>query len=124
MALAAALCASGQAASAQEVRTEQVRFDAGRCGATIRGGITGRESVSYIVGAEAGQRMKVALDASNGATYFNVYAPGSGPGGEALAVGQLTGPMMRDLNRFDGVLPESGEYGIEVWMYRAAARRG
>ena len=78
MALAAALCASGQAASAQEVRTEQVRFDAGRNGATIRGGITGRESVSYIVGAEAGQRMEVALDASNGATYFNVTGPGPG----------------------------------------------
>ena len=123
MALAAALCASGQAASAQEVRTEQVRFDAGRSGATIRGGITGRESVSYIVGAEAGQRMEVALDASNGATYFNVYAPGSGPGGEALAVGQLTGPMMRDLNRFDGVLPASGEYTISVYMMRSAARR-
>lgn len=120
----AAFLGTGHAAGAQDgIRTEQVRFAAGENRTTIEGAITGYESVSYRVGAEAGQRMKVALDPSNGATYFNVYAPGSGPGDAALAIGSTTGGMMRDLNRFAGVLPTSGEYTINVYMLRAAARR-
>ena len=112
-----------QAVVAQEIRTEQVRFGPGQSGATITGAITGYESVSYKVGAEAGQTMSVALDASNLATYFNVYAPGSGPGDAALATGQLTGPMVPDINHFSGTLPASGDYTINVFMMRSAARR-
>ena len=123
LALVGGLCAFGPAASAQDIRTEQVLFEPGQHGARITGAITGRESVSYIVGTEAGQTMTVSLVPSNLATYFNVYAPGSGPGDAALATGQLTGPMMPDLNRFDGVLPMSGEYTISVYMIRSAARR-
>jgi hypothetical protein len=67
--------------------------------------------------------MEIALATSNTATYFNVYAPGSGPGDAALATGQLTGQMVPDLNRFDGTLPTSGEYTISVYMMRSAARR-
>lgn len=117
--MAAGLCVTGGTASAQEIRTEQVRFGAGQSGTTIRGAITGRETVSYVVGAEAGQTMAVALDPSNGATYFNIYAPGSGPGDAAMAIGQ----NLPDLNRFEGVLPLSGEYTVNVYMMRSAARR-
>ncbi|MEV8467272.1 SH3 domain-containing protein [Fluviibacterium sp. DFM31] len=85
--------------------------------------LTGRETVLYQVGAEAGQTMTVSLTTDNAAAYFNVYAPGAGPGDAALAVGSLIGPMMPDLNRFEGVLPTSGTYTISVYLYRAAARR-
>lgn len=126
MALVLALGAllPAQAVVAQEIRTEQVRFGPGQNGATITGAITGYKSVSYKVGAEAGQTMSVALDASNLATYFNVYAPGSGPGDAALATGQLTGPIVPDINHFSGTLPASGDYTINVFMMRSAARRG
>ncbi len=119
--LAAAL--SALPCIAQDIRTEQVRFGAGKTGTTIEGRITGYDSVSYTLGAEAGQTMRVVLDPSNLATYFNVYAPGSGPGDEALANSEMIGPLVPELNRFEGRLPASGTYTVSVYMMRAAARR-
>ena len=112
------------AAAQDGVRTEQVFFPAGTTGTTISDSVTGRASVDYKVGAESGQTLRVRLTSDNTATYFNVYAPGTGPGDAALAVGSLTGPMMVDLNRFEGVLPVSGVYTISVYLFRNAARRG
>jgi hypothetical protein len=111
-------------ALAQEMRSEPVRFAPGTSGMTLSNRITGRESVVYTIGAEAGQRMRIRLTSDNLATYFNVHAPGGGPGDEALAVGEITGPMVPDLNVFDGVLPASGTYSVSVYLYRNAARRG
>ncbi|WP_343117336.1 SH3 domain-containing protein [Ostreiculturibacter nitratireducens] len=118
-----AAAAFAVAADAQEMRTEAIRFAPGTSGATIAGSITGYESVQYTVGAEAGQRLKVRLEPSNLATYFNVYAPGSGPGDQALANAQFMGEMVPDTNIFDGTLSTSGEYTIDVYMMRSAARR-
>lgn len=74
-------CGAPAALVAQDdTRTETVRFDAGTSGTTITDSITGYESVLYTLGAEAGQRMQVRLEPTNLATYFNVYAPGKGPG--------------------------------------------
>lgn len=106
------------------MRTEAVTFAAGTSGTTIGGTITGREFVVYKIGAEAGQRMEIRLSSDNGATYFNVYEPGRGPGDEALAVSEQTGPMVPDLNAFDATLPSSGIYSVSVYLYRNAARRG
>lgn len=121
------VCAIGtfaMAGFAQDgIRTERVRFDTGRSGTTIQDRIRGYESVLYLIDARAGQVMNVSLNPSNTATYFNVYAPGRGPGDEALATGSLTGPMMPELNRFAGTLPQSGTYTISVYLYRSAARR-
>jgi len=111
------------ATAQSDVRTEQVRFAAGTSGTTINDSIIGYESVLYRVGAEAGQQMQVRLEPSNTATYFNVYAPGREPGDEALVNSQFTGPMVPELNIFDGVLPTSGEYTVSVYMMRNAARR-
>ncbi|HMQ57150.1 MAG TPA: SH3 domain-containing protein [Rhizobiaceae bacterium] len=106
------------------VRTERVRFPAGASGTTLRGRITGYESVSYLIDARAGQRMTVSLNSANNAVYFNVYEPGRGPGDQALATGDTTGPMMPDINSFDGRLPRAGVYTSSVYLYRNAARRG
>ena len=117
-------CGTPAALVAQDdTRTETVRFDAGTSGTTITDSITGYESVLYTLGAEAGQRMQVSLEPTNLATYFNVYAPGKGPGDEAIANAGTMGEMVPDLNRFDGVLPASGTYTISVYMMRSAARR-
>jgi hypothetical protein len=124
-ALVLSMTLAAPAAMAQDdMRRETVRFAAGTSGTTIADSITGYGSVAYTLGAEAGQRMTIALEASNGATYFNVYGPGQAPGGESLANSEMTGPMVPDLNRFDAALPQSGEYTVVVYMYRAAARRG
>lgn len=122
--LFAAVFSSLSPALAQDdIGTEQVRFAAGMSGTTINDSITGYESVLYRIGAEAGQRMKIRLEPSNAATYFNVYAPGRGPGDEALVNSQFMGPTVPDLNIFDGVLPVSGEYTVSVYRMRSAARR-
>jgi hypothetical protein len=117
------LCTS--AAFAQDgIRTERVAFQKGGSGATITDTIVGRASVSYILGAQAGQTMTVALKPSNLATYFNVYAPGKGPGDEAIANSGVTGPpTVPEINRFEATLPDSGDYTISVYMMRSAARR-
>ncbi|MDQ2089630.1 SH3 domain-containing protein [Marimonas arenosa] len=119
--LVASLCLLFPAtlASAQDIRTETVNFAAGASGTTIRDRITGYESVSYKLGAEAGQRLSITLNPSNTQTYFNVYGPGSGPGDQAIANSSMT----LVLNRFDGILPGSGDYTVSVYMMRVAARR-
>jgi hypothetical protein len=111
------------AAQDDGVRVETVRFAPGAASTTIEDTIQGDEAVLYRFGAEAGQTLRIALDPSNLATYFNLYGPGRGPGDEALATGGLTGPLVPDLNRFEGELPTSGEYTISVYMMRSAARR-
>lgn len=116
----AALQPAGLAAQDAPTRTEQVRFEAGTTGASLSGQITGREFVTYTLGAEAGQRMTIALASNNTAAYFNLYEPGRGPGDEALAIGE----MQPEINRFDGVLPTSGVYTVSVFLYRNAARDG
>lgn len=107
-----------------DIRTEAVRFKSGQTSTSIKGTITGRESVSYVLGAEAGQTMTIALKPSNRATYFNVYEPGKRPGDQALANSGITGPpMVPELNRFKARLPTSGEHTISVYLMRSAARR-
>jgi len=118
--LAVAFASAAAAAMAQDVRTEPVRFEPGRSDARITGSITGDETVSYTLDAEAGQTLAVALEASNIQTYFNLYAPGTGPGDQAIANGGLTSP---EVNRFEGALAQSGRYTISVYLMRAAARR-
>ena len=103
-----------------DMRVEQVHFSAGASGTTLEGRITGREFVLYKLGAEAGQTMNITLSSSTPSTYFNLYAPGSGPGDEALAVGE----MQPQINTYSDTLPVSGEYGVSVFLFRNAARRG
>lgn len=115
------LAAPVAAIAQDDIRTEQVRFAAGTSGTTINDTITGYRNVLYKVGAEAGQRLRVRLEPSNTATYFNVCGPGTGPGDEALVNSQFIGPMVPDINIFDGVLPGWGEYTVSVCMMRSAA---
>jgi|APEBP8051072661_1049379.scaffolds.fasta_scaffold00680_2 hypothetical protein len=112
----AALIGLSQAYPAHaQTETQQVSFPAGSDGTTIAGAITGEETVRYVLGASAGQRMTVEMTTSNASAYFNITAPGAT---EALHIGSVGG------NRFDGVLPAGGNYAVEVYLMRNAARRG
>ncbi|WP_343115853.1 SH3 domain-containing protein [Ostreiculturibacter nitratireducens] len=122
--IAAILIGGAAAAQVSETRAYRVQFPAGSTGATLRDTITGYESVVYRLSARAGQAMTITLSASNSSTYFNVYGPGRGPGDRALATSDIMGPMVPGLNRFQGQLPETGDYRISVYQFRSAARRG
>lgn len=102
-------------AAAADIRTERVRFEKGTNGAVIRAGIKGYETVDYVLGARAGQRMKVSLATKHGATYFNILAPGEN---EVALFNASTSE-----NRYEGELPANGDYKIRVYMMRSAARR-
>ncbi len=99
---------------AQDARNETVRFDRGTSGTTIQDSITGYETVRYSVGVTAGQRMSVQLDTFHPSTYFNITAPGAQA---ALFIGSIEG------NGTSFVIPSSGNYIIDVYMMRNAARR-
>lgn len=107
--------AAAPAALAQDARQEVVRFAPGTSGTTINGSITGYGSVRYSVGVGAGQTMSVQLDASNPSASMNVTAPGAS---EALFIGSILG------NGTSFVIPSSGDYVIDVYLMRNAARRG
>lgn len=80
-----------------------------------RGDLRGYASQDYRIKGRAGQSLMLRLHTRHGATYFNLLPPGSSA--EAMFNGQFGD------NRFDGVLPDDGEYVVRVYMLRAAARR-
>ncbi|MGD9656282.1 MAG: hypothetical protein AB7U61_01370 [Methylocystis sp.] len=97
----------------------RVKFPPGASQASIPGAIKGHQSVNYKVGVQAGQTMVVTLSANNSSTYFNVFEPGAAPG-KSYAMFASD----RDGDRFNGRLAKSGDYTIQVYLYRNEARRG
>jgi hypothetical protein len=112
--LSLALLGGSAAVAKDQIRRETVHFKAGATGATIKGKITGDETVDYVVNARQGQSMVVMLDASNASAYFNVMPPGSDT---AIFIGSTSG------NRYEGTLPASGDYTVRFYLMRNAARR-
>jgi hypothetical protein len=112
--LACVSFAAMSAWAADGVREEAVHFAKGKSSATVKGTIKGDESVNYKLGAAAGQTMTVTLKPSNKSTYFNVVAPGAD---SAMFIGSTEG------NRFSGTLPKAGDYTVQVYLMRNAARR-
>ncbi|MGF1563164.1 MAG: DNA breaking-rejoining protein [Geminicoccaceae bacterium] len=118
--IAVSLCVLIFSARADDqIREQRVQFEAGTSAAVIEDSITGYESVAYVLRADADQTMTVALETDHGATYFNLYGPGEGPGDLALANSQFT----EEINSLRAVLPDDGDYTVSVYMMRAAARR-
>ncbi len=114
--LALALLLINSAAVAQDdIRTERVQFARGAESATVEGSITGYETVDYLLGASAGQAMNVSMATDNPSNSFNILAPGETE--VAMFVGSTEG------NQYEGVLPESGDYTVRVYLMRNAARR-
>jgi len=95
-------------------RQERVTFAKGASSATIKGQITGDETIDYVVRAGAGQTISVTLKPSNRSNYFNVLPPDSGD--VAMYLGQTGEP-------YSSMLPADGDYKVRVYLVRAAARR-
>ncbi len=102
-------------ASAQ-VRTETVQFPSGKNQVKKSGRITGDQSVRYVVNARSGQQLAVSMWTDNKMAYFNILPPGSS---EAIFIGQNEARLA-----FDQQVNKSGAYTIDVYLIRAAARRG
>ena len=111
--LIAAVCLAGVAEAAD--RTIPVKFKAGSSFRTVRGVLKGYDTVTYVLGAYAGQNMQVLFSPSNPSCYFNVNAPNDG--GYAIYNGSNEG------NEFAQQLEEDGKYRVMLYLYRNAARR-
>lgn len=96
-------------------RTERISFGPGRSARTVRDTISGYEGIDYIVRVRAGQRLAATLRTDNPSSYLNIKARGSS---EALFNGSVDG------NLGDVIVPSSGDYVVEVYLMRNAARRG
>lgn len=105
------------ATAADKVTTTPVHFTKGASSATLRGTLSGYDTVRYTIAARAGQTMAVTIDGSPNAN-FNVFAPGVTPGqGEALGSND-------EKRSWSGTLPTTGTYVVQVYQMRAQARRG
>jgi hypothetical protein len=115
-----ALFATMLAMSAQatdKVTVVPVQFAKGAHSATVKGTFKGYDSINYTLVAKAGQTMTVNISGSSNAN-FNVYAPGDVLGqAEAMSTGYVD-------EKWQGTLPASGMYTIQVYQMRASARRG
>lgn len=112
---AAALPFATVAEAQTAAKPERVQFAKGKSSKTIKGTLKGDQSRQFVVNLRAGQTITVKLVASNASTYFNVTAPGAQ---EAMFIGSTSGNTMQD------VIPSSGDYTIDLYMMRNAARRG
>lgn len=115
MLAAASLCVVAPAVAQSPTRSERVQFPRGATSAVVRGTIRGYSTVDYIVGARAGQTLRISMRTSNASSYFNVIAPRAQ---SAMFDGSIRG------NSFNGRLPQTGDYRIRVYLMRNAARRG
>lgn len=93
-------------------KTVPVSFAKGRSGTSLKGSVTGYDSVTYTLGARAGQSLKLQLSGSANA-YFNLFAPGADSAMDGAVQAQS----------FSGTLPASGQYRVQVFQPRAQARR-
>lgn len=122
VALAVALWACSSASPAADaVKQVPVHFAKGAAGATVQGAIQGYDSVEYLVVARAGQQLRATVSGSSNAN-LNVYPPaGVGEDGAALALDTQYGKAGAS-HRVR--LPADGQYRLQVYQPRAAARRG
>jgi hypothetical protein len=102
-------------AAASPAQTVQTVPQASATAGTIySGSVKGDETVDYVIAGAAGQTLSVDLSASNSSLYFNILPEGSD---EALFIGSTSG------NVADIPLPAAGNYVVQVYLMRNAARR-
>ena len=113
-ALTALICLSAHAADAPTVRVEPIAFTTSADSVQRKQSITGDQTTEYRFNAKAGQMLTVDFKPSNTSAYFNIAAKGAD---YALFNGSIMG------NHFLGTLPSDGEYTVQVYLMRNAARR-
>jgi len=115
MAVAGAALPFAATVEAQAARSERVQFAKGKSSKVIKGVLRGSQSRSFLVNLRAGQTLTVTLESSKGAANFNVTAPGAE---QAMFIGSISGNTMTE------VIPSSGDYKVDLFLMRSAARRG
>lgn len=113
-ALAALISLPVHAADAGAVRVEPIRFTTNADSVQRKQSIKGDQTAEYKLNAKAGQILTVDFKPSNTSAYFNIAAKGAD---YALFNGSIMG------NHFLGTLPSDGEYTVQVYLMRNAARR-
>jgi len=114
VALAALISLSVHAADAPTVRVEPIAFTTSADSIQRKQSIKGDQTAQYTFNAKAGQILTVDFKPSNTSAYFNILAKGAD---YALFNGSIMG------NHFLGSLPGDGEYTVQVYLMRNAARR-
>jgi type II secretory pathway pseudopilin PulG len=93
---------------------KRVRFAKGRNSTIISNAVLREDVDQYIVGAKAGQTMKVAITSLEHNASFQITQPGNN--------GTLPGAGFDDdVTKWSGELPETGDYVIEVAPTRGNA---
>ncbi|EEW24286.1 hypothetical protein Rsw2DRAFT_2802 [Rhodobacter ferrooxidans] len=112
--LTAALLVGALPAVAEDIRAETVDAASTAAGIVLSGEITGDDSAEYTVSGVAGQILSVDLLSDNGGLYFNIMPKGAA---EAMFIGATSGAVA------DVTLPAAGDYVVQVYLMRSAARR-
>ena len=115
VALALGLAVAGASLAADGIESKPLQFAKGASSATVKGSVTGRQTIDYKLRAKAGQTMTVSLKSGNPGLAFNVLPPGSK---DVAIEGAI------ELQDWSGALPADGEYTVRTYLNRAAARRG
>lgn len=102
-------------ASYEPPAAEPIRFPSNATSVTLDGSLPPGRDKRYSIRASAGQPARVSLRGSGAAVAFNLYAPGGGPGGEALVRGSRSGGTYR------GTLPNDGTYLLQIYRTGAEA---
>lgn len=113
-ALAALISLPVLAADIGAVRVEPIAFTTSADSVQRKQSIKGDQTAEYRFNAKAGQMLTVDFKPSNTSAYFNITAKGAD---YALFNGSIMG------NHFSGSLPSDGEYTVQVYLMRNAARR-
>ena len=112
--LLAALLLTSPAWSADPVHKEKVELSANQATHSIKGKIKGYATAEYTFTGKAGQALSVKLHTKQPSNYFNIRQAGQD---EALFIGSSSG------NSYQAKLPADGEYTVQVYLMRNAARR-
>ncbi|VVP76416.1 hypothetical protein PS925_00051 [Pseudomonas fluorescens] len=112
--LAALISLPVLAADTGAVRVEPIAFTTSADSVQRKQSIKGDQTAEYRFNARAGQMLTVDFKPSNPSAYFNITAKGAD---YALFNGSIMG------NHFSGSLPSDGEYTVQVYLMRNAARR-
>lgn len=101
-------------AALADVREETVTFEPGISTASRTATIQGYDRKRYFFEARAGQTLQVNLKKNKSTCYFVAF----GPDNKGLK-GALAGT-----NSYEGILQQSGRFGVDVFLMRVSARRG
>ena len=92
----------------------RIRFARGSSSAAVEGAVVRGERAVYLVGARAGQQMRVRVTSPEENAVFQLHAPGRG--GMLRGAGETD-----DATAWSGALPSTGDYRIVVGGTRGNA---